>query len=162
MSAEKKKQELRTSILDQGEEVLGEPWWNGERIGEEGEEKRELVGRTEDDRQSNEREEAEEEMGEDELEGARMNDMRKEALSKIQEEKEVQRVMKQMLRSLSGMLKHEKVGESNKGRLEQKNLETVGKRSNPGWIPQPKDTPLWIPNSQKLTMTKRNTVPMIG
>ena len=36
-----------------------------------------------------------------------MDDMKRDALSKIQEEKEVQRVMKQMLRSLSGMLKQE-------------------------------------------------------
>ena len=64
-------------------------------------------------------------------------------------------MMKQMLRSLSGMLKHEKV-------QEQKNLEIVVKRSNPGWIPQLKNTHLWNPDSQKLMMTKRNTVPMIG
>ena len=145
---------LRLSALN----TEKEPQQNREKErGEEDEEEGRQLG----DQQSNGWEETEEEMemDEQELEGVQMNDTRREALSKREEKEDVQRVMKQMLRSLYGMLKHEKAPESHRSGFEMK---IFGKQSNRGWIPEPKNTPLWIPNSKKLTMAKRNTVPMIG
>ena len=155
LSTEKEKQGERK----EGEESVGEAWWNrekerGERVGEEEEEDRLL-----DNQQSNGGEEEMEGEEQEQLEGARINDTRREALSKIKEKEEVQRVMKQMLRSLYGMLKHEREPESARRGFEMK---VVRKHSNRGWIPEPKNTPLWIPNSKKLTLAKRNTVPMVG
>ena len=112
-------------------------------------------GRQLDDQQSDGREEVDED--EQELEG----DTRREVLRKIKEKEKVQRVMRQMLRSLSGMLKHKRVPESYKRELKQRTLEnTIRKQSNRGWIPQSKTTPLRIP--KKLRMAKRNLMPMIG
>ena len=107
-----KKQEEKNSIVEQGREIAGEPWWiQDERVGEEeGEEKEEEEEGTEYDQQNKGQEQGREVEGdfpEVQQDGAWMDDMNREALSKIQEEKEVQRVMKQMLRSLSGMLKQE-------------------------------------------------------
>ena len=109
-----KKQEEKNSIVEQGREIAEEPWWIqdervGEEVEEEEEEKEEEEG-TEYDQQNKGQEQEREVEGdfpEVEQDGAWMDDMNREALSKIQEEKEVQRVMKQMLRSLSGMLKQE-------------------------------------------------------
>ena len=99
LSTGKERQGQGDSVVK--EEEGGKPWWNRgkervERFDRELEEK---------DRQLDDQQR--EEVGEDEqeLEGVRMSDTRGEVLSKMKEKEEVQRVMKQMLRSLSGMLK---------------------------------------------------------
>ena len=127
-----KKQEEKNSIVEQGREIAGEPWWiQDERVGEEEEEEEEGTEYDQQNKGQEQEREVEGDFPELEQDGAWMDDMKRDALSKIQEEKEVQRVMKQMLRSLSGMLKQE-----------EKMLKQEKK--------------------ENLLVTKRNVVPMIG